>query len=289
MANTPTGFRPSQRRVYEQQYKTARMNLLLVVAMTVVNLVLLATGSDTYFLFSAYIPYVATLYGMLFCGHLPPDYYTELDGIQLFETNTFFVVMLAISIIITLLYLLFWFMSSKNRGAWLISALIFFSLDTILMLVIEGIALSAIIDILLHAYVIYSLIIGVRAYFKLKAMPTEAPVPAVNVTDGENGNSDFEGEPTADSPVLRVADTTVKHRVLAEATFGSLQICYRRVKRTNELVINGKVYDEYTAVAEMPHVIEANVSGYNVAAGLNNSRSFIAVNGTVIVEKMRWY
>lgn len=46
------------------------------------------------------------------------------------------------------------------------------------------------------------------------------------------------------SAVIRYADTTVKSRILLQANIQEYKICYRRVKSVNELVINGRVYDE---------------------------------------------
>ena len=43
---------------------------------------------------------------------------------------------------------------------------------------------------------------------------------------------------------IRFADKNVKCKILLEATVEKYRICYRRVKITNELVVNGLVYDE---------------------------------------------
>lgn len=47
----------SERYTLENKYNTTRYNLLLVIGFTLINIVLLVTNSDRYFLFSAYIPY----------------------------------------------------------------------------------------------------------------------------------------------------------------------------------------------------------------------------------------
>ncbi len=163
----------SQREVYEQKYRSSRMNLLLVVVFTAINLLLLVTNSDTYFLFSAFIPFFISSMGMLLCGRFPEEFYT--DGLEdmLFFDNSVFVILLIISVTLTLLYLLAWFMSSKNRVGWLIFALVFFGLDTLGMFFISGISLESIIDIVFHAWVIYYLIIGISVHYKLKKLPPE--------------------------------------------------------------------------------------------------------------------
>jgi hypothetical protein len=97
-----------------------------------------------YFLFSAFIPNFIASLGMLLCGRFPEDYYTDgLEGMT-FLDNSFFAVMLVISIVLTLLYLLAWFMSRKNRVGWLIFTLVFFGLDTLGMLFINGISFDSV-------------------------------------------------------------------------------------------------------------------------------------------------
>ena len=165
--------KPSPRVFYEQRYKTSRMNLLLVVVFTMVNLILLVTNSNVYFLFSAFIPNFIAEIGMFVCGRFPKELYTEELADMVFLDNTVFVILLIISVALTLLYLLAWYMSSKQRVGWLIFALAFFSLDTLGMLFINGISFDAAFDILFHAYVLYYLIIGVRAHYGLKRAKAE--------------------------------------------------------------------------------------------------------------------
>lgn len=163
----------SLRSYYESKYATSRANLLLTAVFTVINLILLITNSNTYFLFSAFIPYYITSLGMLLCGRYPEEYYT--DGLEdiIFINDSFFAVTLTVAVVMVLFYLLAWLLSKKRRGGWLILSLVFFSLDTILMLLLNGIALDWIMDILFHGYVIYFLIIGINAHFKLKKLPLE--------------------------------------------------------------------------------------------------------------------
>lgn len=163
----------SLRSYYESKYATSRANLLLTAVFTVINLILLITNSNTYFLFSAFIPYYITSLGMLLCGRYPEEYYT--DGLEdiIFINDSFFAVTLTVAVVMVLFYLLAWLLSKKRRVGWLILSLVFFSLDTILMLLLNGIALDWIMDILFHGYVIYFLIIGINAHFKLKKLPLE--------------------------------------------------------------------------------------------------------------------
>lgn len=88
---------------------------------------------------------------------------------------------------------------------------------------------------------------------------------------------------------LRRADMEVKHRVLLEATYGGLRICYRRVRKVNELVVGGVVYDEMKAVVEFPHDLTVTLDGHRIHAGLDEDDfSYIIVDGRRIAEKKRW-
>ena len=66
-----------------------------------------------------------------------------------------------------------------------------------------------------------------------------------------------------------------------------LDICYRRVRSTNELVINGNVYAEREGVIEVSHTLFACVNGHNISAGLYRSYSVIAVDGMEVARKLR--
>lgn len=294
MANSFMQNRPSHHTYYEQRYKTSRMNLLLVVILTVINLLLLVTNADSYFLFSAFIPYFIASIGMLVCGRFPEEYYTEdLEG-MVFIDNSVFVFLLIISLVLTFFYLLAWFMSRKQRVGWLIFALVFFSIDTLGMLIVNGIYFESILDIIMHAWVIYYLIVGISAHSKLKKLPTEQePEPSFadnqRKNEGDEENANVANTQPPNSYIIREANNDVKHRVLLEAHVLNYDICYRRVKHTNELVINGNVYDELEAVIESSHTLKAWVDGHYISAGYNGTHSFISVDGENAAKKIRLF
>ena len=285
------GVSLTPRQNYERKYKASRANLLLVVIATAINMFLIATGSDTYFLFSAFIPYFLTTIGMVQCGLLPSEYYEYPMEDYIFYDKSLFVALLIISIILTSLYLLAWFMSKKNRVGWLIFALVFFGLDTVGMLIFNGIAADGIIDIVFHAWIIYYLVVGIIAHNKLKNYPYEdEPVMAYqNAVSQTEGAQEAEAAPAPvqNSNIIRRADTDVKYRVLLEKRMFNMDICYRRVKRVNELVINGYVYDEFEALAEPAHTLEAYVDGHHVEAIYNGTHSIINVDGQQVAKKLR--
>ena len=88
-----------QRQALISRFAAARSNLLLLVVFSAINLLMLATGLGTYFLFSASVPYLITDLGMFLCGMYPEEFYEGLEG-MFFLDKSFFVIMLIISILI---------------------------------------------------------------------------------------------------------------------------------------------------------------------------------------------
>lgn len=166
-------------------FRNSRFNLLLLVAFTLVNIILVIAKSDMYFLFSATVPYYLAVYGLFWTGHLP-DEVPEGQEIQ-YLSDSFLVVMLVIAAVILVLYLLFFFLSKKHYG-FLIAALVFFAIDCVYMaytIFSVGFEVSSLIDLAFHAWVLYYLISGVIAGVKLRkpVMPIEE---AVAGTEGQN-------------------------------------------------------------------------------------------------------
>lgn len=88
---------------------------------------------------------------------------------------------------------------------------------------------------------------------------------------------------------MRDADGTVKSKTLLQASVEAYQICYRRVRSTNELVINGRVYDEKKGIFEFEHKLCATIDGHNIEAGYDNEDySYIMFDGEIIKRKKRW-
>ena len=91
-----------------------------------------------------------------------------------------------------------------------------------------------------------------------------------------------------DDTGLRRANMGIKCKILLEKTVGDYRICYRRVKSTNELIVNGVVYDEMTAIVEFAHDLSATVDGHEIHAGLDGeSFSYVIFDGKKVAEKMR--
>ena len=175
----------SPQQVLETRCRNARQNLLYVVIFTLVNILLLVTKSDLYFLFSAYIPYVLVSTGMMLCGMYPPEYYGQDISYLEFLSPTVFAILLTVAIVITALYFLSWIFSKKNRVGWLIFALVIFVIDTIGMFIFTGFAVEGIVDIIFHVWVIVSLALGINANFKLEKLPVDE-VESIAVEQDEN-------------------------------------------------------------------------------------------------------
>ena len=188
----------SPRATQEAKYNAARVNLLFVVGFTLVNMILTLTGSDTYFLFSAHVPYFITVYGVVFCGMMPTEFYTEL-GVSELELlpKSAIAVFVGIAAVLVAVYFVCWLLSKKRVG-WLIAALSFFAIDTVLLILNYGIGVESIIDLLFHAWVIYYLIAGIVAHQKLKKLPAEEPVMYMDTMPGDYVAPSNEGDGKAE-------------------------------------------------------------------------------------------
>ncbi len=138
------------------KYDSARSNLLLMIVFTLINVVLAAIGSETMMLFSATVPYLFAIMGMIegFSELLAPGIVLALISIGI--------------------YFVCWLLSKKHY-AWMIVALVLFSIDTLIMIGMYVFAgdFSGIIDVLIHAWVMYYLVVGAINGPKLKKLPEE--------------------------------------------------------------------------------------------------------------------
>ncbi|MBE6740207.1 MAG: hypothetical protein E7565_07810 [Ruminococcaceae bacterium] len=270
------------KQVLETRYKNSRANLLLVVVFSLINIILLITNSNTYFLFSAYIPYGLVDIGMLLCGKYPAEYYGEEFSSMQFMGASAFAVFVAVAFVLVALYFLSWLFSKKHKIGWMIFALVFFVIDTVAMLLILEIKSESIIDIVFHVWVIVSLILGINACSKLKKIPTE-------INNGNEINQAEDGVlELTESVALRIADSDVKARVLIESEVLGHCVVYRRVKKTNELVIDSYVYDEIEILVECAHSLEARIDGHLIVVGFDGvSHSYLSVDGEIVAKKLR--
>ena len=286
MSNVPNlMFQPTKAQILKQQQKNASTFLFLVAIFTLLSVLSLLFSGSFYFLVSATVPSIIVSLGMVLCGILPDEEYVgDLSGMRIFDKSAF-TIFIIIAVVIIALYFVSAILSRKEKVGWLIFSLVFFSLDTILMIIYFGFQGYTLINLIFHAGIIIFLIVGIKAHYEFKKLPPEEQNPAPP-TNNENTN-----EPLEDSPILRPADLSIKSRILLDHNYQGHQIVYRRYKKTNELVIDGNVYAEYTAKLEFDHSLVANLDGHTIIAGLYSmgTRSFIAIDGILIKQKLRWY
>ncbi len=162
--------------LYQSKFNSARYNLLLVVVMSAINVVLLMLGGSSYFLFSATVPYSLAVDGMYMTGRLPEDWYTDWPASVPFLDSGYMTVMMVIAFAIILVYLACFFFSKNFKTGWMIAAAVMFVLDTLYMVFIYGVGIDSLMDILLHAWVLYYLISGVVYGLKLKKLAADDPI-----------------------------------------------------------------------------------------------------------------
>ena len=145
----------SERQLLEAKYANSRHNMLILLAFTVINIILLLADGDTYFLFTGYTPY-----------------YLFARGYYLGETAN-----LVLSIAILALLLVCW-LQAKKDVRWLYAGVALVIADTVYMYLELGIDADMIVDYAFHAYIAFSTAKGILAHKKLKELPPEQGVVA---------------------------------------------------------------------------------------------------------------
>lgn len=197
MQTPPKGTRAA----YETTYMRSRSNLLLVVAFTLINVVFALLGQDSYFLFSATVPYFAALVGRA--------------GFEEYGSSAFLIIAGAIALVMVGVYFLFWCMTKRHRE-WMDAATVCFGLDCVGMILLFGFDISLIIDYAFHVYVMYYLVTGSITAHKLAKLPPEDPI-AIEPEAPQSAEQDMtEASPAAEettaeapaeeAPVAPVAD-----------------------------------------------------------------------------------
>lgn len=157
----------------QSRYASACTGLLLIVIFSVLNGVLCVTGMNLYFLFTACVPYFIVDLAMFLCGKYPIEYYgVDVDSLN-FQNDGVFVFLLSIAALIVLVYFVCWLKAKQGKVNWMIFAMVFMIVDTVLMFVLGNITADSIMDILFHAWIIASLASGVSAFKKLKKIAEE--------------------------------------------------------------------------------------------------------------------
>ena len=158
MARNNTPVDKNSREYLLRQVANGRYSLLLIVILTVVNLIMTILDTNTYFLFSASVPYYLVFVGMGIENGF-------VDGAWNVK-GTLTYTGLVIALVIVAVYLLCWLLSKKRAG-WLTAALVLF----VITFALYDSPMGKLVDFLLHIWAIVELVQGVRGSKKLKALP----------------------------------------------------------------------------------------------------------------------
>ncbi len=188
------------------RYNSARHNILLVIAFTLINCVLYAVGSSSYFLFSAAIPYYLVIDGLYFTGKMPAEWYdVEFQP----DPDSYLYMCLAIAVVIVAFYALTWFLSKKHGYGWLVAALLLFVADTFVLFYFTGFTEDMILDFVFHIWVLVSLTSGIIAAINLKKLPEEEPYVA------QEGQT-YSYIPQAEMPTVQDAEIVATEEAVEE-------------------------------------------------------------------------
>ena len=144
-----------------QIFEKSRNNLLLVIFFTLVNLILSYFDAGVSFLFSATLPQFVFEVGKTLDSEI--------------GSGIFIIAGLIIASIIIITYFIFWILAKRAR-VLLLAALIFFSIDSLLLLYLifnTEFSFSVLLEIAFHVWVLYCLINGVKAWNKLRGVNTD--------------------------------------------------------------------------------------------------------------------
>jgi len=152
------------REKLEKKFSISRNNLLAVIAFTAINIVLVLTNSDWYFLFSASIPIFVLFLGSEFIN-FAGDISFAAQGI-------------AASFISLSIYGIIWGITKKHK-AWIIAALVYFSIDIFLSLyllvtVIDEFEAVTIVELAFRGLIMFYLISGTITWAKLRKLESKA-------------------------------------------------------------------------------------------------------------------
>ena len=196
----------SERQKLASRYNGARHNILLVIAFTLINCILCAVGSSSYFLFSAAIPYYSVMFGLYWTGRMPNEFY-DVDFQP--DPDSYLYMCLAIAVVSIVFYALCWFLSKKHGYGWLVATLLLFVADTFAMFYYSGFTADMIMDFVFHVWVLVSLCSGIIAAVNLKKLPEEEPYIA------QEGQS-YSYIPQAEMPVVQDAVIVATEDVVTE-------------------------------------------------------------------------
>lgn len=249
----------------------ARSNLMFMILLSVYNIFATAFNGSFYMPFSATAVTAVT-------GEA--KYLSDETG-----NSAFLTIGIVIACAILVLYALTYFFSKKS-SKWLLTALILFGADCLVLLfyvILTGID-GWFIDILLHALLVYFLIAGVKAFIDFDKLPAfdEASDPIAPPSEANFGSEekkpDYDeeedtGEDEADEELSSVSEDDAlsepickydgESEPLLKGSKDGLECFAVKNGDDAELVINGYVCDRLDVVNRPHYKLCAEVNGIN--------------------------
>ena len=147
----------TQKQRYIRQIISARSNLMMMMVLTGINIILYALKTRISFPFSAFLPELSLLLGVL----------------NYRETGNTLILLLGIGgfVILAGIYILC-YIKTKTNANWFKTALVLFAVDTIAYLYFMAplMDITTIINLLFHVWLLYSLVLAIDAGSKLKKL-----------------------------------------------------------------------------------------------------------------------
>ena len=268
-------------------YRLARMSLLITTVFGALNTVfLLIENAVFYSAFGCSFPYGVMWDGLFWTGKLysSADYlaYFGLTSADMLHPDYLFVLgalaLLAVGALVAC-----WVLSKRYVGA-LIAGTALMVLDTGALLWFFDVSATYLTEYVMRVLLLTVLILGIVAHYRLQFIewmgesPTTAPIrDAEGVAQRPN------------TPVLHAADYAAKSKIIMIYDIEGYTVCYRRVGRINELIINKMVYDTVDSGAfDQPHELYACVDGHEFAVGTGaDAQAYICFDGAVVRKRAR--
>lgn len=239
-----------ERTRLQKQFSIARANLVIMTALTCVNIAMIALETGRVFQFSAATPQLAFIV------------FSNGDAVQKAAG-------LLISVLIIGLFALCYVLSKRNP-LWMTAALVLFVCDTAFLVVwlvaVADNLLANSIEVLYHVWVLYYLIRGVQAAHRLRALPEQTAEafagtePAAAATTGPVATQ----QPPASAPPMPETPLGAYQgggeRLLSALQSGLYLEVFRSDTET-ALVVDGQVYDRWSGALEQRYTLTARVCG----------------------------
>ena len=132
-----------EKTITPRSIQNGRMSLLLMIVFTFINIIIYFMHSSVSFPYSAFIPYIAVIFG---------DYLSTANG-----SISYMFVFSGIAILCLAVYIVGWFASRRKYG-WFIVVTVFYLLDTVFMgnFLWGSSTVDLLIDLALHGFILYS-------------------------------------------------------------------------------------------------------------------------------------